>query len=87
MDPTMILGLTAGVITSVSFAPQVVKAYRTKKLEDVSYFMYILLSVGLILWLLYGYYLEEIPIILANGFGIACCILTLLMKKMYSQKH
>ena len=43
MDITMILGLTAGVITSVSFAPQVVKAYKTKKLEDVSYFMYIIL--------------------------------------------
>jgi MtN3 and saliva related transmembrane protein len=82
-----VIGLIAGAITSVSFIPQVIKGYQTKKLEDVSYFMYVILIIGLILWLIYGILLEELPIILANGFGIGCCMLVLTMKKTYTVRY
>ena len=40
-------GLVAGAITSLGFIPQLVRGYRTKKLEDVSYYMPIVLAFGM----------------------------------------
>ena len=45
-----IIGLIAGVITSLGFIPQLFKGFRTKKLNDVSYFMPIVLAFDLPLY-------------------------------------
>lgn len=85
MNQTLeILGLVAGAVTSVGYIPQLVKGYRTKKLEDVSYFMPAILAIGMVLWFIYGVLLESIAIIAANVFGIGCSVVLIIMKKMYS---
>lgn len=66
MDSITILGIAAGTLTTASFLPQVIKAYRSKHTKDVSLFMFILLLVGLCLWLAYGFIRSDLPIILAN---------------------
>ena len=60
MDSTAIeiMGLIAGVVTSIGFIPQLLKGYMTKKLEDVSYFMPIVLAFGMTLWFIYGFFLK-----------------------------
>jgi MtN3 and saliva related transmembrane protein len=78
------LGLVAGVITSAGFLPQLARGYRTKKLDDISYYMPIVLAIGMMLWLLYGILLAELPIIAANAFGASCSLLLIAMKKRYS---
>ena len=78
------LGLLAGSITSAGFIPQLIKGYQTKKLDDVSYYMPMVLTIGMTLWLLYGVYLADIAIIAANVFGICCNVLLLVMKRYYS---
>lgn len=70
MDPITILGIVAGTLTTASFLPQVIKAYRSKHTKDVSLFMFILLFVGLCLWLAYGFIKADLPIILANIISI-----------------
>jgi MtN3 and saliva related transmembrane protein len=86
MDSTWVtlLGLIAGAITSMGFIPQLVKGYRTKKLDDISYYMPAVLAVGMFLWLIYGIVLAKLPIIAANAFGASCSVLLIVMKKMYS---
>lgn len=85
MDPAFeILGLIAGTVTSVGYIPQLVKGYRTKKLEDVSYFMPAILAIGMTLWFIYGYLLESKAIMAANVFGVGCSITLIIMKKIYS---
>jgi len=84
MDIIDILGLVAGAITSLGFIPQLIRGYRTKKLEDISYYMLIVLAVGMTLWLAYGIFEEMFPVIVANLFGVGCCTTLLLMKKRYS---
>jgi len=86
MDSTAleIFGLLAGAITSMGFIPQLVKGYRTKKLEDVSFFMPVVLAIGMTMWLIYGFFLEAWAIIIANGFGITCCLILIFMKMKYS---
>ena len=84
MDFVMTLGLVAGAVTSMGFIPQLIRGYRTKELDDVSYFMPSILAIGMSLWFLYGFFVQQFPIIVANAFGIGCCIVLLAMKKIYS---
>ena len=86
MDSTLldIFGLIAGAITSIGFIPQLVRGYRTKKLDDVSYYMPTLLTVGMALWFLYGVFSNALAIMAANTFGVGCCLTLIIMKKMYS---
>jgi len=79
----MLLGLLAGAITSSGFIPQLVRGFRTKKLEDVSSYMPMVLASGMTLWLLYGIMLNDISIMIANSIGISCNLLLLTMKKIY----
>ncbi len=77
------LGILAGGITSLGFIPQLVKGYKTKKLEDVSYLMPLVLAIGMFLWLLYGLMRSDLAIIAANIFGVSCNIILVSMKKYY----
>jgi len=79
-----IFGLIAGAVTSAGFIPQLVKGFLTKKLEDVSYFMPIVLAVGMTLWFIYGILLGALSVIVANIFGVGCCLTLIFMKKIYS---
>ena len=80
-----IFGLFAGAITSMGFLPQLYKGYKTKKLDDISYFMPIVLAIGMTLWFIYGIFLNALAIIIANAFGISCCIVLIVMKKFYTK--
>ena len=79
-----VLGLLAGAITSAGFLPQLIRGYKTKKLDDISYFMPGVLAAGMTLWFLYGVMLQAIAIIVANVFGVCCCIVLILLKKRYA---
>ena len=78
-----ILGMTAGFLTTMSFIPQVLKILRTKHTKDISLGMYTILLVGVALWLEYGIYLEEFPLILFNIITLILCSFVLFMKLKY----
>ncbi len=84
MNPIELFGLFAGAITSMGFVPQLMRGYRTKKLDDISYYMPAVLTFGMTLWIIYGVLLEALAVIVANIFGVTCCILLIVMKKVYS---
>jgi MtN3 and saliva related transmembrane protein len=67
MEFVTALGLLAGTLTTVSFVPQVLRILITRDTRAISLGMYALFSVGVLLWLLYGLLLGEIPIILTNA--------------------
>ncbi len=77
MNMETILGLVAGMLTTFSFLMQVVKTWRSKSAPDISLGMYIILSTGLILWLVYGAYIAALPVVLSNAavLGLTCIIL------------
>ncbi|MFH2123413.1 MAG: SemiSWEET transporter [Pseudomonadota bacterium] len=78
-DTTTLIGLIAATCTTCSFLPQVIKILRSKRTNDVSLLMYSILSTGLFLWLIYGFLLMDLPLILANtvSFTLAMCVLVL----------
>lgn len=78
-----LIGLTAAGMTSFAFIPQVLKMYSTKSAKDVSFVTLIQLSFGVSLWILYGIYLKDYIIILAN----AVTLLTLLSAVFLHHKY
>jgi MtN3 and saliva related transmembrane protein len=60
------LGYAAAILTTVSFAPQLVRTWRTGG-KDLSWAMLLLFGTGVGLWLVYGIYLSSWPVILANA--------------------
>jgi MtN3 and saliva related transmembrane protein len=66
MDFITILGLVAGAVTTIAFLPQLIQTWKSKSAKDVSFGMLIVFSIGVFIWLIYGIYLQALPIILAN---------------------
>jgi len=67
---TEIVGIAAGICTSSSLLPQLVKMVRGKKAEDISLFYLLILFTGLGLWIWYGILRQDVPILVTNGFSL-----------------
>ena len=78
-----ILGFIAGTLTTLSFVPQVHKAWRTRRCEDLSYGMLLTFGLGVVLWLVYGLLVAAAPIIVANAVTLALIVILLVMKLRY----
>jgi MtN3 and saliva related transmembrane protein len=77
------LGFIAGTLTTISFVPQVFKAWRSKRCHDLSWGMLITFSAGVTLWLAYGLMLWAAPIILANAVTLTLLVAIALLKAKY----
>ena len=75
-----LIGFIAGICTTVSFIPQAVKIYRTKKTSDISLGMFILMSTGVALWIAYGFLINSAPVIIANAVTLMLAAYILVMK-------
>ena len=67
MDGITALGLIAGALTTIAFIPQIAKAWRSKSTGDLSWGMVTTFSTGVFLWLIYGIWIDSLPVILANA--------------------
>ena len=83
MDTITIVGLIAAVLTTMSFLPQVMKVWKTKSTRDISTGMFMLSSSGLFLWFIYGVYIKDLPIILANSLSLIQALIILSFKFRY----
>ena len=86
MNWTQIIGLAAGILTASSLLPQVVKTLREKKADDVSLVMLLVLQAGLVLWIVYGFKREDIPIIATNCFSLLVNIFMVVLRVKYKRK-
>ena len=65
--PVTIIGYVAATLTTLAFAPQVVKTWRSRSSGDLSLPMLVFFTLGVSLWLVYGVLLRLIPVIVANA--------------------
>lgn len=74
-----VLGFTAAFCTTISFLPQAIKVIKTRDTASLSLMMYIIFTTGVILWLLYGIFRDDLAIIIANiiTLCLAVCILSI----------
>ena len=81
------IGIIAGILTSVSLLPQLIKIIREKKAENISYAMLIVLVAGLSCWVWYGVLREDIPIIVTNGFSVLINSLVIIFTIKYKNNN
>lgn len=60
------IGITAGVLTTLSFLPQVVKIWQTRDASSISLLMYSIFCTGVVFWLIYGIAISSFSVMLAN---------------------
>lgn len=70
MEFITIVGLIAGLLTTMSFFPQAIKTWKMKETKDISLHMYVILCTGVFLWLVYGILIMDLPIIAANSISL-----------------
>ncbi len=66
MDSMTALGIVAGSLTTLAYLPQVLKTWRSRSADGMSWSMLIILCLGIALWLVYGVYVHDMPLIMAN---------------------
>ncbi len=78
-----IWGLVAGIFTSSSVLPQIIKTIKEKKAEQVSPFMFAVMMTGNAMWIYYGIYKGDIAIISTNILAISLCVFMLILHFKY----
>ena len=84
MNPAYI-GIAAGILTSVSLLPQLIKIIREKKAEDISYVMLFILLCGLSCWVWYGILRDDLPIMITNSFSLLINSLVIIFTIRYKK--
>jgi len=65
-SPIDLLGAAAGLLTTASFVPQVLKTLRTRQTRDISLTMWLAFCAGVLLWTVYGFLIEAWPVVITN---------------------
>lgn len=77
------VGYFAASCTTLAFLPQAVKAIRYKDTKSLSLGMYVLFTVGVVLWLTYGILKDDYAIALANAVTVILSLAILVTKIRY----
>ena len=83
MQLSNLLGYAAAALTTVSFVPQVLHTWKTRRAGGLSLGMVALFTLGVTLWLAYGIALGAWPVIAANAITLALAVFLLAMKLRY----
>ena len=84
MENMFWIGIVAGILTSVSMLPQLIKILKEKDAQNVSIVMIIVLICGLSVWIVYGVMREYWPLIVTNSFSVLVNTLILIFRIKYS---
>ena len=61
-----IVGLIAASFTTFAFVPQVFKIWKNRNISGVSISMYVIMLIGICMWLFYGFLIKSLAVIVAN---------------------
>ena len=78
-----VIGYVAALFTTFSLLPQIIRIWKLKEARDISLFMPLMVSVGAVLWLVYGIMIAEAPVIAANVVSLLVALITLFVTIKY----
>lgn len=82
-----LIGLSATILTRYSSIPQIIKGLKTRKMDDVSFWLIFYLTVGLFLYVIYGVIIDDLIIIWGNAVGVITNLVLISLKIKYSAKQ
>jgi len=82
-----ILATIMGILMSLGYYPQAYKIWKTKSARDVSLISFFVFSIGTLTWLIYGFYINDWPIMLSFSLGVVGSWLVLVLTIIYKGNH
>ena len=83
IDWIEVFGYLAALLTTIAFVPQLLKVWTSKSAKDISYLMFILFVIGIVLWEVYGWEIHSLPVILFNIITFLLGISILILKFIF----
>ena len=77
------IGTIAGILTTLSFVPQVIKVLQTKDTKAISLGMYLMSVIGIFLWMVHGYRNGDMALFIANVVAFCLALVILISKLKY----
>ena len=77
------IGFFAAFCTTIAFVPQAIKVYKSKSTKDISLYMFLIFTIGVLSWLIYGIIIFNLPVILANAVTLVLSLFILIYKLRY----
>jgi MtN3 and saliva related transmembrane protein len=74
------IGFIAAILTTTAFLPQAFHSWKTRDLSGISFNMYVTFTIGVTLWLIYGFLIKSLPIIAANVITLPTTLVILFLK-------
>ena len=86
MNALDLLGLVATCFTTSSFVPQVWRTWQTRDVSGISLPTYVIITIGLALWLVYGWLRGDMPLMVANAVMVVLTGAITVMKLRFEQQ-
>lgn len=86
MNILAILATIGGIFMSMGYYPQAIKTLKRKSVKDISLATSLMFFPGIILWLLYGLSIKNLPLIISNIIAGAGCGFVLVVYYLYRKK-
>jgi MtN3 and saliva related transmembrane protein len=86
MDWIEVTGLVGSALSSITFVPQVIQAWKTKSVGDLNLSMMIIVTLSTVVWLVYGFGRGALPVIIANAIIFVLSLLLIWFKFSFPKK-
>ena len=86
MNALDLLGLVATCFTTSSFVPQVWRTWKTRDVSGISLPTYVIITIGLALWLVYGWLRGDMPLMVADAVMVVLTGAITVMKLRFEQR-
>jgi MtN3 and saliva related transmembrane protein len=79
------VGFAAAFCTTTAFIPQLVRVLRLRSAREISLPTFLLFSIGVFLWLIYGIWAHSTPVVVSNGATLVVSVAILALKIRYDR--
>lgn len=79
------IGLFGAFLSSITFIPQVIQAYKTKSVKDLNLYMLLIVFASVLVWLVYGFEKNLLPVIICNGIILILSSILLFFKATFKK--
>ena len=86
LTPLDWLGILAGTLITISFVPQLLRIFRTRSVDDISWGTWLVFATGTVLWIVWGVLQQALPVIIASAVTLILAIVILALKWQFSRQ-
>jgi MtN3 and saliva related transmembrane protein len=83
MAVEILVSAVAATLTTAAFVPQALHIIRYKDTRAISLQMYVAFATGVLLWMVFGLLIGNLPIIVSNAITLGLALAIIAMKLKY----